>query len=451
MIAHRSPVSLLPLALTVVVAGAVAGSNVYAAVLLLAAAAATALSALPGVLLPAIVISSVLNRVGLQTGDAQIRLDLITVALVAAVITNRLAVRTLSWKELRSPILPPLLAYAGCNVLSTAVAAQEKLRGFKLDVQILAVVATVVVLTVLVRDRGDLERAIRLLWIVTVAEASIGVILVVLNLGGITATGVQAGSFGLPMAYGTAYEANIFGSLLLGNFFLLLSDYIAYHRSPWHAAGLFVILVGILASETRTAWLGLLIGIAILAALFLRAQAGARLAGDADGRRLLPVLTAIPILAVTAGLLGAATPLAGRITDVVNLHSSSASGRLVIFQAALQDWRAHPFIGLGTGSFNFGAGPGQPHPWLPNLFLLTLHDTGVVGTACLVWLIVRFYQSAFRGTGEGPAASPVAVGAIAGFTGLLIAFQTTSGFWFVYPWIVATLGVQASRPAAQTR
>jgi len=224
-------------------------------------------------------------------------------------------------------------------------------------------------------------------------------------------------------------------------FFLLLADYIANRRSTWHAAGLVLVLLGIAASETRTVWLGLLVGLAVFAALLLRSSSG--------GNRLLPVVTAVPILALAAGVLGATTPLASRILGVADLHSSSASGRLVIFQAALSDWRAHPVLGLGTGSFNFGPGPGQLHPWLPNLFLLTLHDTGVVGSVALLWLIVRFYRATVKNVRDDAAtAAPIAMGAIASFTALLIAFQTTSGFWFVYPWIVATLGVLAARRRA---
>jgi hypothetical protein len=41
----------------------------------------------------------------------------------------------------------------------------------------------------------------------------------------------------------------------------------------------------------------------------------------------------------------------------------------------------------------------------------------------------------------------LAAGATAGFSALLFAFQTTTGFWFAYPWIVAGIGVAAARLA----
>jgi O-antigen ligase len=137
--------------------------------------------------------------------------------------------------------------------------------------------------------------------------------------------------------------------------------------------------------------------------------------------------------------------------DVLNVQSSSASGRSVIFSAAISDWRHHPIFGLGTGSFNFGAASGQPHPWLPNLTLLALHDTGLVGLTILVLLVAAFYlgtASALRSNGDF---THVVVGAVAGFTSLLVAFQTTTGFWFAYPWIVAAVGIAAARLQRQAR
>jgi hypothetical protein len=41
-------------------------------------------------------------------------------------------------------------------------------------------------------------------------------------------------------------------------------------------------------------------------------------------------------------------------------------------------------------------------------------------------------------------------GAIASFTALLVSFQTTTGFWFAYPWIVAALGLAAARETSRT-
>jgi hypothetical protein len=63
----------------------------------------------------------------------------------------------------------------------------------------------------------------------------------------------------------------------------------------------------------------------------------------------------------------------------------------------------------------------------------------------LVLLVVAFYREALAGLRVPDDRALLVVGSIAGFTSLLLTFQTTSGFWFAYPWIVAAIGVAASR------
>jgi len=391
----------------------------------------------PALALPMLVTASAANRVAISWQGTQIRVEILLVLLLALVLVNRVAVRTLPARSLRSPLLLPLLAYTALNVVSTILFATEKARGLKLDAEIVASVLTYIVLTALIWRKTDLERAMRSIWLITVLEAGLGLLFLIAYTVHLTSYGVQLGDFGLPMAYGTAWEANIFGSLLLGNFFLMLADYAEGRRSPLHTAGLIIVLAGIAASLTRTVWIGLLLGVLIFAALLVAAKR--------PGSSLLPVVAGLPILGLAGLVVGSATPFAGRILDIINLHSSSASGRFVIFNAALADWRHHTLFGSGTGSFNFGAAPGQPHPWLPNLFLLTLHDTGLLGLAALLLFLIAFYRFTIRAVRKGGQESLLIAGCVAGVTALLVAFQTTSGFWFTYPWIVAGIGVAAAR------
>ena len=395
----------------------------------------------PGAALPAVIAVAAANRLALSWGDAQIRLEILVVLLLFAALVNRMAVRTLTLQALRSPLGWPLALYAGANLVSTLLFAHEKTRGLKLDAEIVAALLCYVVVTALIKNRRNLETAIKTLWVITVIEAALGIMLLLAFVAHLSAYGVQIGDFGLPMAYGTAWEANIFGSFLLGNFFLLLGDYAGGHRSALHSLGLILVVAGIGVSMTRTVWLAFVLGSLLFVAMASRAH-GVR-------TKLFPILAGAPMLALAALVVGSATPLAGRLFDVVNLHSSSAAGRFVIFNAALADWRRHPLFGTGTGSFNFGAAPGQPHPWLPNFLLLTLHDTGVVGVASLVLVVVVFYRVTFAALRRGGPLSPLIAGSIAGFTALLISFQTTSGFWFAYPWIVTAIGITAAGLAWQ--
>ncbi|MDQ2744475.1 MAG: O-antigen ligase family protein [Chloroflexota bacterium] len=440
MIATRPTASWLPLAalLAALGVGFIAFLGPLAGLALLAPLAAAFVLLFPPLAVPLLIVASSVNRFGIAWGDAQIRVEILIVLLLAAVIANQIAVRTLPWRALRSPLLVPLLGYLLINVLASLLFAVERSRGLKLDAEIFAAVACYIVASALLWRRENLALAIRALWVVSTLEAVIGIASMVLFAAHVTLLGVQINESGFPMAYGTQWEANIFGSFLLGNFLVLLGDYVNGNRSSLRAFSLMLIVLGIGVSMTRTVWLALVIALVVFVALAQRLRR--------SESSLLGILAAIPVVALVGLIVGSATPLAGRLMDLVNLQSSSASGRFVWFTAALQDWKSHPIFGNGTGSFNYNAVPGQPHPWLPNLFLLTLHDTGIVGLAIVVALIVIFFRTIVRGLRLDNNQALLAAGAAAGFTGLLLAFQMTSGFWFAYPWIVAAIGMRASEP-----
>lgn len=406
------------------------------AVGLLGALAAIVLLALPPLLLPLLVVSSALDRFQLSAGGAQIRIDIIAVLLIAAVLGNRLAVRTLSWRSLVTPLLWPLIAYLSFNLFSTLLFDPARSRGLRLDAEILAAVLSYVAATALVRTRRNLDQIISFLWIATVGEALLGLLLLVTYLGHLTTFGVQIGDYQNPMVFGTQWEANIFGSFLLGNFFILLGDYLMRRQTALRAAGLLMVVMGIAASQTRTVWLALLLGTILFALLVRYARPGAK---------MLPILASIPILALVGLLAGSTTSFGQRLLDVVNLQSSSASGRLAIFTTALAEWKHNPLFGTGTGSYHYSQVPGAPPPWIPNLFLLTLHDAGIFGLASLLLVILAFYRATFRSLQHAGGLSYVISGAIAGSTALFLAFQTTTGLWFAYPWLVVAIGVSAAR------
>lgn len=391
----------------------------------------------PVVAVPLLIVSSALNRVGVTSGDAQIRIEIVVVLLLAVVVGNQLAVRTLPARALRSPIALPLILYLLANVAASLLFAVERTRGLKLDAEILAAVVTYLVAAALLWRHDNLRLAVKTLWIVTTLEAIVGILAMVLFAAHVTAYGVQINEGGFPMAYGTEWEANIFGSYLLGNFFVLLGDYVNGRRGPLHTLALLIVVIGIGVSMTRTVWMALIVCLI----LFLLLARRARRSTSSLGR----VLLAIPVVVILGLIVGSATPLAGRMLDLLNLQSSSASGRFVWFNVALQEWKSHPILGNGTGSFNYNAVPGQPHPWLPNLFLLTLHDTGVIGLAALLAAIVVFYRTAWQGIRPENEQALLVAGATAGFTGLMLAFQMTTGFWFAYPWIVAAIAIRGSR------
>lgn len=409
----------------------------------LAISALLLLLLVPSLALPALILLSAFNRYGYAWGDTTIRAEILLTFLLALVVANAVAVRTAPARLLRSPLVAPLALYLIVNLVSTLLFAHERTRGLKLDVQIAAVFLVYVTVLFFLARPGRIRTALDLLWIVTTFEALLGVAAALLYALHVTTFGVQFDPFGLPMVYGTMWEANIFGSFLLGNFFLLLADFVATRRTLPAALALTAIVTGIGLSMTRTVWLGLVLGCMVFGLLFARRRGTARF--------LVPIIGIALVLALGGLVLGTATPLGGRIADLINLQSSSASGRLVWYQAAVADWSRAPILGLGTGSFNFGAVPGAPHPWLPNLFLLTLHDTGLVGSVVLLSLLWRFFTLCARGMKRPGPEGLWTLGGCISFGALLLAFQSTSGFWFAYPWIVVGITVaSANSPPGRT-
>jgi hypothetical protein len=413
----------------------------FAAAVVVAGLSIVLILAVPAAAVPLMIASSALDRFGLSWGDANVRIDLLVVLLLAVVCSNRIAVRTMSLTAFRSPLSLPLVAYAGANLLSTLLFAVERSRGLKLDIEIFTAVLTFVIASALLRRKSDLDVALKALWIVTVGEASLGLVLAAAYLGHATSYGISEVASGFPAIYGTMWEPNVFGSFLSGNFFLLLADYVGHKRGRVYAWGLIIIGAGIVVSLTRTVWIATILGgIAFFIYVHRTRHASPKVLGAAVG--------AVG-LALAALILGSATPLGGRLLNIVNLQSSSASGRIEWFREAIREWSGHPIFGSGTGSWTFGQIPGAPHAWLPSLFLLTLHDTGVLGFGALLWAIWVFYRITIRGARGRSDLSLLAFGSALGFTCLLIAFQTTTGFWFAYPWIVMVVGTTAARLHAE--
>src|SRR5579872_2570685 len=302
------------------------------------AAIAVALLA-PSAAIPLVIVASAVNRYEVVWGPARVRYDIIAVLLIAGVLAACVAVRTLRLRDLYTPLALPLLAYVGINVVSTVLFAVERTRGISLDAELCAIFLAYVSLIFLLRTRADLERALRWLWWITVIEAAIGVLAVALFAAHVTDIGVQVDKSNFPMAYGTQWEGNIFGSFLLGNFFLLLADFTRSRRSRLQLTGLVVVVLGIAVSMTRTVWLALVLGLVIYLALSVairRAKSSIWL-----------LLSLLPMIAMLGLLVGTVTPFGSRLLQVVDLQTSSASGRIVMYQVAIQEWRVHPLLEIG--------------------------------------------------------------------------------------------------------
>jgi O-antigen ligase len=154
----------------------------------------------------------------------------------------------------------------------------------------------------------------------------------------------------------------------------------------------FLILMGLLATRSRTAVLMLFAMVVVF--LLLRQQATRRL-----WPAILPALIVIHFaLPGTIGSIRASFfPSGGLIAQ--QKDASVGSGRIATLGPALDaEFKPNPVLGEGYGTRITGTPePGQPPPNGPILddaWLGILLETGVLGTAALLWLFIRFLRRA---------------------------------------------------------
>jgi len=361
------------------------------------------------------------------------------------------------------PLLLPLLAYLGANMLATLTAA-DGARGLSLDLITLDLAILYAALVVSLDTPARLLFGVRLWLGVAAVEAVVGLLAFALYLGvHATVPGVQLdpNSNNAPLVYGTLYEGNIFGSYMSAAFLIALA--LVAEEGVRRKGLLYLVLaataVGLLVSGTRSAWGATAVGAVVLLALLRLGRGGGgggrrsrlllRLAG---GLLAVGLVVGVGLTVLPASVTGA---FGARAQGLLNFGSGSGYGRVLLYREALAEWQGYPLLGLGPGSFAYklSGDVSTSAAWLPNLTLLTLHDTGILGLLALVWLFGAFYAQGVGALRRAPPGETRAalVGLIAAVTALLVAFQLTPGLNLGYPWAVLALGVAAVRATAQVR
>lgn len=198
---------------------------------------------------------------------------------------------------------------------------------------------------------------------------------------------------------------------------MLASLLLFYARTYWfYGACLLLTACGLLLSETRGAWLGAAVALALLA--FLK-----------DKR----LLAALGILLLTGYFLMPAN-LQARVLSIFGTQEESNAARINMWATGLNMIRAHPWLGVGPNqitalAYQYGGNPRyEPRFFthLHNNFLQFAAERGLPGLAAWIWLIARFYWdvggslSARRGSGPRLAYA-VGWGVVAALTAVMVA------------------------------
>jgi hypothetical protein len=408
----------------------------------LAAALWRVLGRVRGALLT-LLVATALNRYTAELGGASLKPEHLAAPLAGLALLP-------DWRRLLARLTWPdglLLAWLGWSLVGGLLNADDRANSAKLWVMLLIVAFGYFALVTTTRTTGRLLWLTRAWLLIGVGVGCYGLLSHLVFQGLDVNLGLQINPVtGDPSIAGTFYEANFFGSAMMmlcltGFTLLLLGTRLRW--LAWSAA-----LVGLLAvqvSFTRTAWIGLTLGLMLAVALRLlrlwRAPApstrrpapsvstlrpmvvlgaaaflGSALlwvpfrGANATERQLSFVPTPTPAATLAPGATPPPTPtprptppsltrgtpfpgpvwtpvpgqanITGRISSISNTSDQSLKVRWDFAKQAIRDWRAHPVAGLGVGSFGQRYVNTSNNPaWLTNFMVRVLHDSGVVGAA----------------------------------------------------------------------
>lgn len=169
--------------------------------------------------------------------------------------------------------------------------------------------------------------------------------------------------------------------------------------------GCFLLLatVCILLSISRTAWFGIALTVMIMAALLIKRKKTVVLVVLLSVLAFASVYLFVPLVHDRTNLV--AKDIALFSTDIS--AESSTGDRLLMWRAAFLMFKAHPFVGVGTGDFAPAMKPlkrarlvptrllrfNQPH----NIYLFSMATNGIVGLIALLYIFYRSLRSAAPG------------------------------------------------------
>jgi len=404
-----------------------------------------------------LIVAALLTRFRFDLGPITVRPEHLAAVMVATMGFAQLAIER---RALRMPAAAWFaLLWWGVNLFSGLIFDPDPHMGLQNALRIFLLALTFILLVNLIPDRKWWRRAVAVFLAAGVLEAAFGIFA-----RGVYPFGVNLGvqvswNFTEPIPYGTFEEGNLFGShtaswaiILLMVIFAAERVHDSRKRQLLRMAGLGIVLMALLLSLSRAAWIMFLAG-ATLVVIFEYRNAWAQ------ANRFILALVAVPLLVFgllsIAPYLPASLPFVNRLQSFLNLgFDATFSARLSDWSMALQDWRQHLWTGWGPGSFFAIHGMLRAHPaWISNLSVRLLQETGVIGMIAFVGFVATLLLPAIK-TVRGKIDlldRGVLLGLIISYAVLLgLAYQSTDGIWLTASWVHAGLIAAGTRVLSQT-
>jgi O-antigen ligase len=387
----------------------------------------------------AFILATALNRYNFDVAGWQIKIEHMVLILVLLAWGLRLL---LGQERLdRWPFMMLIGVYLGLALVASVVNSPDLYKSVRILTRMTLAVLGYLLIVNQVRDRAHLWRLVTVFLSVAAGAALYGIIAVCAWRMAAINIGVQYNNIsGVWAPYGTLWEANLFGSYTMSacvaSLVLLLSGQRTMNR-PFLSAVFAVTALAMALSSARAAWVGFGVGfffiLMFMGRLRLRNLALV-FAGSMVAVFLLSGLSAGGVFDEVWARVGTLQTVS-QDTNVVSRLSNS--------QLALGEWQQSRWLGWGVDAWHIN------HPEiissLPSPQLNALYDTGLLGVALFVPLILFFVGRAFAATlaaaDQGENALLLAL--LFSFLGLLVAYQATDAFWLGFTWVHLSLLMSA--------
>jgi O-antigen ligase len=316
----------------------------------------------------------------------------------------------------RWPLWQPVVAFSAVSLVS-ALASGHPVMALGACKGLLLVTALYVTVDVL-SGPDDGHRFLSALLVVATVAAAVGVLQTAVCPGPAADYGSPAwlyhrcnrarGFFSIYMTL-----AGVLSLVLLANLPRLLPG----ARLPrWPTLPWLVSLVGLLATYTRGAWMGFVVGVLAL------------IPATRKGRWLL--LGGLIVLGLTT--LAGPQHLRQRFLTMGDPDDPTVKERVYMWRSGLTMWRQHPVLGVGPGgvkreyaSYALPEAVKKRTGHVHNTPLQVLVERGVLGLAAWVWIWAAFYARGIRLLRRLPSEArqerALVAGSLAAITGFLVA------------------------------
>lgn len=327
-----------------------------------------------------------------------------------------------------------LVAYLGLALLASVLYAPVLRDSFKFFALMVFGVVLYWLVRAIAQDAREFTRGVWTLIGVGVAASLFGIVAWAAYPFGVN-LGVQIyalDNFTTHSPFGTLFDSNTLGMYAMAATLLQVTLLVDAQFAKWRGpllAGIAVTLIAVALSLTRVAWIGLVFGL-FLVLLFSPRRRWAIAIGGAALALVIVALVANSALAGGGG--GLAELSFARV-----LTSRSILFRLDAYVRAWNDFLLHPLLGNGVNVFAQNhTSPSGTRDWISNFFLMTLHDTGVIGLLLLAswlgWLAYETWRALKLATGR---LRTLLLALAIAYVALFVTYQATTVFWLGFNWV----------------